>query len=51
MRIQFDISEEEAKRLIPFILNEKSRHIFAHIALTEWVARKEGNEKRRKNND
>ncbi len=48
MRIQFDISEEEAERLKPFILNEKSRHLFGHIALTEWVKRKEGNLKRKK---
>ena len=48
MRIQFEISEEEARRLIPFILSEKNRHVFAHKALNEWIARQEGNEKRRK---
>jgi len=48
MRIQFDITEEEVERLIPFIVSERNRHIFAHIALTEWVRRKEGNEKRKK---
>jgi len=48
MRIQFDISEKEADRLKPFILNEKHRHVFAHKALIEWISRQEGNDKRRK---
>ena len=48
MRIQFDISDEEEKRLLPYVLNEKHRHVFAHKALIEWVARQEGNDKRRK---
>ena len=47
-RIQFDISEEEFKELEPFILNVKHRHVFAHKALSEWVARQLGNQKRRK---
>ncbi len=49
MRIQFEISEEEADRLKPHILSIKHRHVFAHKALIEWVARQEGNNKRRKN--
>ena len=48
MRIQFDISEEEGKRLLPYIMDRKNRHVFAHKALVEWVARQEGNDKRRK---
>ncbi len=48
MRIQYDISEEEGKRLKPYILSEKNRHVFAHKALIEWIARQEGNDKRRK---
>lgn len=47
MRIQFEITEEEAERLMPFILNIKNRHVFAHKALIEWVTRQEGNNKRR----
>lgn len=48
MRIQFDISEEDEKRYIPFIVGKKSRHIFGYKALMEWISRQEGNEKRRK---
>ena len=48
MRIQFDISEKEAERLAPFILGIKTRHVFAHKALDEWITRQEGNNKRRK---
>ena len=48
MRIQFDISEDEAGRLKPFILSEKYRHAFAYKALIEWVTRQEGNLKRSK---
>ena len=48
MRIQFDIPEEEENRLKPYILGEKTRHVFAHKALIEWISRQEGNDKRRK---
>ena len=48
MRIQFEITEEFAKRLMPHILSIKNRHVFAHKALEEWVNRQEGNDKRRK---
>ena len=48
MRIQFDISGEEADRALPFILNIKHRHVFAHKAFIEWLTRQEGNNKRRK---
>ena len=48
MRIQFEITEEEVKKLKPYILGMKTRHVFAHKALDEWVNRQEGNDKRRK---
>lgn len=47
MRIQYDLSEEELNRSLPFILNEKHRHVFAHKAFIEWIVRQEGNNKRR----
>ena len=47
MRIQYEITEEEMERLLPFILNPKNRHVFAHKALNEWITRQEGNNKRR----
>ena len=48
MRIQFDITDEEVKRIEPHILSIKNRHVFAHKAFIEWVVRQEGNDKRRK---
>ncbi len=48
MRIQFEITEEEVNRALPFILSIKNRHVFAHKAFIEWIARQEGNNKRRK---
>ncbi len=45
-RIQFDISEEELQRMIPFILKEKNRHVFAEKALSEWINRQEGRVRR-----
>lgn len=50
MRIQFDITVEEAESLLPFILDIKYRHFIAHKALIEWISRQEGNLKRRKGN-
>jgi hypothetical protein len=47
MRIQFDISEDDAKRLSKYIISNKNRHVFAHKALVEWITRQEGNDKRR----
>ncbi len=48
MRIQFEITEEEDKRALPFILSIQNRHDFAHKAFIEWIARQEGNNRRRK---
>ena len=48
MRIQFEITEGEVNRALPFILSIKNRHVFAHKAFIEWIARQEGNNKRRK---
>ena len=50
-RIQFDISDEELKRMLPFILKEKNRHVFAEKALSEWINRQEGRNRRRLKND
>ena len=47
IRIQFDISQEELNRMIPFILKEKNRHVFAEKALSEWINRQEGRNRRR----
>ncbi len=47
-RIQFDITEEELQRMLPFILKEKNRHVFAEKALSEWINRQEGRKKRKK---
>ena len=48
VRIQFDITEEEYKRISRYIPGEKMRHSFAYIALMEWVNRKEGHDVRLK---
>ena len=42
IRIQFDITEEELQRMLPFILKEKNRHVFAEKALSQWINREEG---------
>jgi len=49
-RIQFDISEEELQRMIPYILKAKNRHVFAEKALSEWINRQEGRNRRSLNN-
>ena len=46
VRIQFDIEESQLERMIPYISNEKYRHVFAHKALSEWLNRQEGRDKR-----
>ncbi len=51
IRIQFDISQEELDRMIPFILKEKNRHVFAEKALSEWINRQEGRNRRRSKNE
>ncbi len=47
IRIQFDISEKELDRMLPFILKSKNRHVFAEKALSEWINRQEGRIRRR----
>ncbi len=50
IRIQFDIEEEELKRMRPFIMKDKYRHAFAYKALTQWINREEGRIRNRKKN-
>ena len=47
-RIQFDINEDQLSRMLPFILKEKNRHVFAEKALNEWINRQEGRVRRSK---
>ncbi len=46
VRIQFDITDKELERMLPFILKEKNRHVFAEKALSEWINRQEGRNRR-----
>ena len=46
MRIQFDISDEEWNRAKRYVPSLKLRHAMAHVALEEWVTRREGRDKR-----
>ena len=46
VRIQFDIEDEEYKEMEPFILGIKSRHMFGHRALRQWINREKGRLKR-----
>lgn len=48
IRIQYDISEETAERLLLYTFDRKSRHAFARKALMEWINRQEGRDKRAK---
>ena len=48
VRIQFDIEDNEYKRMEPFIVGVKSRHVFGHKALRQWINREEGRLKRNK---
>ena len=45
-RVQFDISDDDLKRLEIYIPNPKYRHGFAHKALMEWINRQEGRDRR-----
>lgn len=51
IRIQFDISDEDAGRLEKYIPDMKYRHVFAHKALTEWITRQEGRDRRSRAED
>lgn len=46
MRIQFDLDDEEWARASWYITSPKLRHAMAHVALEEWVTRREGRDKR-----
>lgn len=45
-RIQFELSDSDMKRMSNYIPDFKYRHVFAHKALTEWITRQEGRDKR-----
>ncbi len=49
IRIQFDINEETLDRMLPYILKRKNRHVFAEKALSEWINRQEGRNRRSRN--
>lgn len=46
MRIQFDIGDDLWDRASRYIPDPKARHVFGHIALEEWVTRREGRDKK-----
>lgn len=46
VRIQFDVSDELWKRAERYILSQKARSVFGHIAFEEWVNRREGRDKK-----
>lgn len=46
MRIQFDISAELWNRIKNYVPDEKMRHFVAKEALEEWVTRREGRDKK-----
>lgn len=46
MRIQFDITEELWNRIKNYVSEEKMRHFVAKEALEEWVTRREGRDKK-----
>ena len=46
IRIQFDIEDDEYKKMEPFIVGYKSRHVFGHKALRQWINREIGRMKR-----
>ncbi len=45
-RIQFDISDDLWERMCHYIKKEKNRHEYGHIALEEWINRREGRDKK-----
>ena len=46
VRIQFDIEDDEYLKMEPFIVGYKSRHVFGHKALRQWINRELGRLKR-----
>jgi len=48
VRIQFDIEDDEYLKMEPFIVGYKSRHVFGHKALRQWINREIGRLKRGK---
>ena len=46
VRIQFDLNNEDWKRLSRYISTEKRRHDIGKEALMEWCTRKEGRDKK-----
>ena len=46
MRIQYEIDENEWERMSKYVSNPKIRHEIAKDALIEWITRREGREKK-----
>lgn len=46
IRIQFDVNLEEWERLSRYISNKKIRHVVGKDALMEWCSRREGRDKK-----
>ena len=46
MRIQYEIDENEWERMSKYVSNLKIRHEIAKDALIEWITRREGRDKK-----
>lgn len=46
MRIQFDISPDLWNRMKNYVSEERMRHFIAKDALEEWITRREGRDKK-----